>query len=154
MGLYVEEFEIGKKMISPGRTIGEGDINLFAGLVSDFTPIHVDHAYAEKTQFGGRIAHGTLTMSTAIGLATQLNFLGDGVIALLNLNWDFSGVVMIGDTIYAHVTPAEARKSQSKPHAGVVKFAFEVVNQKGEMIQKGTMTVLMKTKDHPVPIRR
>jgi acyl dehydratase len=153
LGLYVEEFEIGKTMTSPGRTIGEGDINVFAGLVSDFTPIHVDAAYASKTQFGGRIAHGTLTMSTAIGLVTQLNILGDGVIALLNLNWDFKGVVLIGDTIYARVTPQEARKS-SKPGAGVVKFGFEVVNQKGEQIQIGTMTVLMKTKDHPNPISR
>ena len=51
------------------------------------------------------------------------------------------------------VTPAEARKT-SKPGAGVVKFAFEVINQKDELIQTGTMTVLMKTKDHPVPIKR
>ena len=50
-------------------------------------------------------------------------------------------------------TPAEARKT-SKPGAGVVKFAFEVINQKDELIQVGTMTVLMKTKDHPVPIKR
>ena len=124
-----------------------------AGLVGDFTPIHVDAAYAAKMPFGGRIAHGTLTMSTAIGLLTQLNLLGDGVISLLNLNWDFKGVVLIGDTIYARVTPAEARKS-SRPGAGVVKFGFEVVNQRDETIQTGTMTVLMKTKDNPVPIVR
>jgi hypothetical protein len=36
----------------------------------------------------------------------------------------------------------------------VVKFAFEVINQRDELIQVGTMTVLMKTKDHPVPIKR
>ena len=154
MSSYVEEYEVGKPFpLSPGRTISEADINLFAGLVGDFTPIHVDANYASKTQFGGRIAHGTLTMSTAIGLLTQLNLLGEGVIALLNLNFDFKGVVMIGDTIYARVTPAEVRKT-SKPGAGVVVFAFEVINQKDELIQVGTMTVLMKTKDHPVPIKR
>jgi acyl dehydratase len=154
MSSYVEEFEVGQPFpLSPGRTISESDINLFAGLVGDFTPIHINADYASKTSFGGRIAHGTLTMSTAIGLLTQLNLLGEGVIALLNLNFDFKGVVMIGDTIYARVTPAEARKS-SKPGAGVVKFAFEVINQRDELIQIGTMTVLMKTKDHPVPIKR
>jgi len=154
MSSYVEEYEVGKPFpLSPGRTISEADINLFAGLVGDFTPIHVDANYASKTEFGGRIAHGTLTMSTAIGLLTQLNLLGEGVIALLNLNFDFKGVVMIGDTIYAQVTPAEARKT-SKPGAGVVKFAFEVINQKDQLIQTGVMTVLMKTKDHPVPIKR
>jgi acyl dehydratase len=153
MSQYVEEFEIGKTVVTPGRTIGEGDINIFAGLVADFTPLHVDANYAAKTQFGGRIAHGTLTMSTAIGLLTQLNLLGEGVIALLNLNWDFKGVVMIGDTIYARVAPVEIRKT-SRPGAGIVKFGFEVINQRDELIQTGIMTVMMKTKDHPVPIKR
>ena len=139
MSSYVEEFEVGTPFpLSPGRTISESDINLFAGLVGDFTPIHTNADYASKTAFGGRIAHGTLTMSTALGLLTQLNLLGEGVIALLNLNFDFKGVVMIGDTIYARVTPAEARKT-SKPGAGVVKFAFEVINQRNETIQVGTM---------------
>ena len=32
----------GERVTTPGRTIGEGDVNLFAGLVGDFTPIHVD----------------------------------------------------------------------------------------------------------------
>lgn len=153
MSLYVEEFEIGKTVLTAGRTIGECDINIFAGLVSDFTPIHTNADYASKTQFGGRIAHGTLTMSTAIGLLTGQNLLGEGVIALLNLNWDFKGVVMIGDTIYAKVAPVEARKT-SRVGVGVVKFGFEVINQRGEILQNGTMTVMMKTKDHPVPIAR
>src|SRR5271154_3848056 len=34
--------KLGDRVVTPGRTIGEGDINLFAGLVGDFTPIHVD----------------------------------------------------------------------------------------------------------------
>jgi acyl dehydratase len=153
MSLYVEEFEIGKTVTTPGRTVGEGDISLFAGLVGDFTPIHTNADYAAKTAFGGRIAHGTLTMSTAIGLLTQVNLLGEGVIALLNLNWDFKGVVMIGDTIHATVAPVEARKT-SRPGAGIVKFGFTVLNQRGETIQTGTMTVMMKTQDHPVPIQR
>ena len=35
-------FEQGAVIVTPGRTIGEGDVNLFAGLVGDFTPVHVD----------------------------------------------------------------------------------------------------------------
>ena len=112
MSRYVEEFEIGTSFpLSPGRTISESDINIFAGLVGDFTPIHTNADYASKTAFGGRIAHGTLTMSTAIGLLTQLNQLGEGVIALLNLNFDFKGVVMIGDTI---VTSSSTRSGSNQ----------------------------------------
>jgi acyl dehydratase len=60
---------------------------------------------------------------------------------------------MIGDTIHARVAPMEARKT-SRPGAGIVKFGFDVRNQRDETIQTGTMTVMMKTRDHPVPINR
>ena len=42
MGLYLEEFEIGKTLTTRGRTVGEGDISVFAGLVGDHNPLHVD----------------------------------------------------------------------------------------------------------------
>jgi len=56
----------GQSLTTPGRTIGAGDINLFAGLVGDFTPIHVDEVFAKSSPFGTRIAHGPLAMATAI----------------------------------------------------------------------------------------
>ena len=93
MGLRVEDFEIGKAIVTRGRTIGEGDIHTFAGLVGDFTPLHVDEDFSSRTEFGGRIAHGPLTMSAAIGLLTQMNLLDDSVLGLLE-NWDanFAGL--------------------------------------------------------------
>jgi acyl dehydratase len=133
----------GEVLVTPRRTVGECDINLFAGLVSDFTPIHVDEVFAQDTPYGGRIAHGTLTMSTAIGLLTQSGRLGENVIGLLNLNWDFSGPVRIGDTISARVTIAE-RRATRKPGRVVVVFAFEVLNQHQDVVQTGRMTVLMR----------
>ena len=64
--------EVGKTYLTPGRTVGESDITLFAGLVGDFTPVHMDAEYCSRTSFGSRIAHGPLTMSTAIGLFTHV----------------------------------------------------------------------------------
>ncbi|WP_170984214.1 MaoC family dehydratase [Rhodoligotrophos defluvii] len=134
---------VGEVLVTPRRTVAEADINLFAGLVGDFTPIHVDEVFARATAFGGRIAHGTLTMSTATGLLTQTGRLGENVIGLLSLNWDFAKPVMIGDTIHARVTIAERRPTK-KPGRDVVVFAFEVVNQDDVVIQLGRMTVLMR----------
>ena len=41
-GLYFEEFEVGQKMVSPGRTITESDVVGFAGLSGDFNLIHTE----------------------------------------------------------------------------------------------------------------
>jgi acyl dehydratase len=137
----VTTLQPGQSLTTPGRTIGEGDINLFAGLVGDFTPIHVDDVYAKASSFGARIAHGPLTMSTAIGMLTQTGLLGERVIALLNLNWDFCAPVKVDDTIRSRVT-RESRPS-AKPGCEVVTFVFEVVNQYELVVQRGRMLVLM-----------
>jgi acyl dehydratase len=140
----VTKLEQGLSVVTPGRTIGEGDINLFAGLVGDFTPVHVDAAFAATTPFKGRIAHGPLAMATAIGMLTQTGILGEKVIGLVNLNWDFSGPVMLGDTIRARVTVEQLRPT-SKPGRSLATFAFEVINQREEAIQRGRMLVIVLT---------
>ena len=133
----------GETLVTPGRTIGEGDVNLFAGLVGDFTPVHVDETFARTTPFGGRIAHGPLTMATAIGMLTQTGILGERVIGLLNLNWDFSGPVRLGDTIRARVTISQLRPT-SKPGRNIATFAFDVINQDEGVVQRGRMLVLVR----------
>ena len=132
----------GARVTTPGRTIGEGDVNLFAGLVGDFTPIHVDAEAAAKSPHGTRIAHGPLAMATAIGMMTQTGLLGERVIGLVNLSWDFSAPVKIGDTIRAHVEVADLRAT-SKPGRDLATLAFEVVNQSGAAVQRGRMLVVV-----------
>ena len=134
---------VGDRVVTPGRTIGEGDVNLFAGLVGDFTPVHVDAEFAKKTPYGARIAHGPLSMSTAIGMLTQTGILGERVLGLVNLNWDFTGPVMLGDTIKARVLVADIRAT-SKPGRNLATFEFEVINQHEVAVQRGRMLVVVR----------
>ena len=145
MGLAYEDFEIGRTWVTPGRTVGEADISLFAGLSGDFSPIHVDEHVSRQGPFGGRIAHGPLPMSMAIGLMSQTKMFEHTVIGLLNMNWDFSGVVRIGDTIYAHIGIVEKRPTR-RPDRGIVKVSLEVVNQHGTCVQRGVNTVMVLTR--------
>ena len=132
----------GQTLTAPGRTIGAGDINLFAGLVGVFTPIHVDEVFAKASPFGTRIAHGPLAMATAIGMLTQTGILGERVIALLNLNWDFCGAVKVDD-IRSRVT-LERQRPTSKPGREVANFVYEVINQDDQVVQRGRMLVLVR----------
>ena len=82
-------------------------------------------------------------MATAIGLLTQTGLLGERVIGLINLNWDFSGPVRLGDTIRARVTISQLRPT-SKPGRNVATFAFDVINQDESVVQRGQMLVLVR----------
>jgi acyl dehydratase len=146
VGLYVEDFEIERTLTTRGRTVGEGDITLFAGLCGDYNPVHMDETFCAKTAFGQRIAHGPLGLSMAIGLISQLNLIDGTAIALLHLDWDFKGPVRIGDTVHVDVTCLEARKSR-KPDRGIVSLRLVVLNQRQETVQIGLMKLLMKTRE-------
>ena len=135
---------VGHTVVTPGRTIGEGDVNLFAGLVGDFTPIHIDETFARASPHGTRIAHGPHTMATAIGMSTLTGLFGERVIGLVNLNWDFAGVVKLGDTIRSRVT-VEALRPTAKPGRSLATYAFEVLNQRDETIQRGRMMVIVRS---------
>jgi len=146
MGLYLEDFVLDRALVTNGRTVGEADVTLFAGLAGDFNPLHVDEAFAANTEFGGRIAHGPLVLSMAIGLMAQLNLIDGTALALLDLTWAFKAPVKIGDTIRARVTPTEKRPTR-KSGRGVLVLRFEVENQRGEGVQTGTITLLMKMRE-------
>ena len=143
MGLYYEDFEPDHTVVTRGRTVGEGDITLFSGLSGDFNPLHVDDEFCQGTPFGGRIAHGPLTLSMAIGLMSQQNLIDGTTTGLLGLTWQFSAPVKIGDTIHARVTLASKRPTKDAAR-GIVTLRLEVVNQHGTLAQTGDMTLMMK----------
>jgi acyl dehydratase len=144
-GLYFEDYNIGDSATSQGRTITETDIVNFAALSGDWNPIHVDAEYAKGGMFGERIAHGMLGLSIATGLAIQLGFMQETVIAFMGLDWKFRGAIKIGDTIRMKAEVAE-KKPMPRLGGGLVTFNVEVVNQRDETCQKGTWTLLTKVK--------
>lgn len=87
------------------RTVSDDDIVKFAELTGDLNPVHLNEAYAEATQFGGRIAHGMFAagLISAV-LGTKLP--GPGTI-YLSQELKFRAPVYIGDTVVARVTVAE-----------------------------------------------
>jgi acyl dehydratase len=148
LGLYLEDFEINSTRLTRGRTIGEGDVSLFAGLVGDYNPLHVDEEFSSRSIFGTRVAHGPLVLSTAIGLMSQLNWIDGTALGLLGISWEFHAPVKCGDTVSAKVTPLEARPSQT-PERGILKLGFEVLNQHDEVVQVGSIVLLMQRRPQP-----
>lgn len=144
-GLFFEEFIIGDQTESVGRTITEADIVNFAGLSGDYNLIHTDAEYSKGQMFGQRVAHGLLVLSIASGLAVRLGFMEDTILAFRGLEWKFTAPVFIGDTIRVRVT-VEATKPMSRVGGGLVTLKMEVVNQKNEIVNRGTWDVLCRGK--------
>jgi acyl dehydratase len=144
-GMFFEEITEGFSIASQGRTITETDVVVFAGVSGDYNPLHTDEAYAKQTVFGGRIAHGLLGLSVASGLAMQLGFMTGTVEAFRELTWKFRLPVLMGDTIHI-VATATSKKAIRGYKGGLINFDLDVINQKGESVQKGTWTLLVKSK--------
>ncbi len=145
-GLYWEEWEIDAEFESPGRTVTEADITLFAGLSGDYNPLHVNEEYCKNTIFGGRIAHGPLVYAIAAGLLFQLHLYDDTLIAFLGFeDLRFTKPVKPGDTIHARIKVLEKRET-SRPDRGIMKRRLQVLNQRGEVVQEGIQAFMLKRK--------
>jgi 3-hydroxybutyryl-CoA dehydratase len=142
-GMFFEEFAIGQKVRTAGRTVTETDIVGFAGLSGDFNQIHVDASYAKTVPFGQRVAHGLCVLSIASGLAVQTGIMEGTVLAFREINeWKFSLPVFIGDTIHVELEVLETR-AIPRLGGGNVTISLDVQNQDGKSVQKGKWAVLM-----------
>ena len=130
---YFEDYEIGSKRVSTGRTITEADIVLHAGQTGDFYPHHMDAEWCKTQEFGQRVAHGTLILSVGVGmLAGEINEVA------FSYGYDrvrFIAPVFIGDTITARSEIIEKKDHKKRPDDyGMVDEQVSVTNQHGETV--------------------
>ena len=145
-GQYFEEFEVGQKIKTVGRTVTESDIVTFAGLSGDFNQIHTDVEYSRATTYEQRVAHGLLGISIASGLAMRTGILENTVIFFREINnWKFIKSIFIGDTIHVEMEVAET-KALPRIGGGSVVITLDVKKQSGETVMKGNWTVLVMSK--------
>ena len=86
----------------------------------------------------------------AVGARRSLGTEGDRrnllriAVAFLGIaDWRFVGPIFIGDTIFVNYRLAELRDSKSKPTQAVATFDVEVVNQDGQVVQRGRKALLV-----------
>jgi 3-hydroxybutyryl-CoA dehydratase len=144
-GLYFEQFEIGQKVTTPGRTITEADILSFAGVSGDFNSIHTDAVYTATTPFGERVAHGLLILAVVSGLAVRTGVMEGTVMAFREIrDWKFSQPVFIGDTIYADMEVIET-KALTRLKGGSITLDINVKNQDEATVMRGKWIALIQS---------
>lgn len=143
--LYYEDYHVGQEFVTKSRTVTEADVVNFAALSWDTNALHTDAEFAKKTPFGERIAHGMLGIVIHSGLSQMLGIMEGTLLAFLGMTWSFLLPIKIGDTVHVVQRVKEMRET-SKANRGLVTFEKELVNQRGEIVQKGTTTVLLAKK--------
>lgn len=142
-GMYFEEFSVGQRIISTGRTVSESDIITFAGLSGDFNQIHTDAVYAAQTPFGQRVAHGLLGLSIASGLVVQTGMMEGTILAFREINeWKFIQPIHIGDTIHVEVEVLETKEIR-RLGGGAIVISLDVRNQTAVTVMKGIWKALI-----------
>lgn len=144
-----EDFEVGQRFETGGRTATEADIRMFVGATGSTDRIHVDHDYAESHPLvEDVVCHGTLALAITDGLladeiaqeaALAMNYGHDGV--------RYLGPVYPGDTLTATAEVTETREKE--PGWGVVVTDVEVTDGDGETVLVETHRFLVATADNP-----
>ena len=99
-----EDLQVGMEA-SISKTVSEQDIIAFAEITGDKNPVHLDEAYAAKTMFKQRIAHGMLSAGY-ISAVFGMELPGPGAI-YVSQTLNFKGPVRIGDNVIAKVKVIE-----------------------------------------------
>lgn len=128
---YFEDYEIGSTRITMGRTITETDFVVHAGHTGDFFPHHMDAEFMKTTEFGQRIAHGTMVFAIGVGLTA--NVINPVAFSYGYDRLRFIKPVFIGDTIKTRTTIAAKEDDPKRPNHGRVIERVEVINQRGEV---------------------
>ncbi len=132
-GKTISEIKIGDAA-EFAKTVSESDVYLYAGITGDLNPAHINQAYAEKTFFRGRIAHGMLTagfISAILGMKLP----GPGTI-YMKQELKFLAPVKIGDTITARAEVTEVVAEKNR-----IKLKTTCTNQEGTLVLDGEAVV-------------
>lgn len=152
-GLYYEDVVVGEIVEHrPGRTVTEAD-NLWQSLLCMNThPLHIDTAYAEKTEWGRPLVSSLVTLSIVAGMSVN----STSAKGIANLGWQEIRLlhpVFVGDTLYAESEFLDKRLSRSRPHQGLVTCATRGLKSDGTVFLTYVRTFLASTREHAVDER-
>ena len=146
-GLFYEDVVVGEIVEHrPGRTVTEAD-NLWLSLLSlNPNPLHIDAAYAEKTEWGKPLMSSLVTLSIVTGMSVN----STSFRTIANLGWDevrLLAPVFAGDTLYAESEFLEKRLSRSRPGQGLVTCATRGFKADGTLFLTFKRTFLLPTRE-------
>lgn len=130
-GFYFEDFTLGYRFRTRGRTVTETDLVSFVNLAWFTEELFTNSEEREGMLLKGRVVPGALVYAFAEGLL--MPSMQDNGLAFLGASIKIPAPTFVGDTIHVECEVIMARPS-SKPGRGVVQTMNKVVKQTGEAV--------------------
>ena len=119
---YYDDFYVGQKFVSPGRTITDGMASILIDVGGFIAPQFNDMTKALETPLGWRALPGRIVLSLMGGLVERMGIFETSGPAMLvgadKLVW--KSPLRVGDTVFLEWEVTEIRKT-SNPKWGLVK---------------------------------
>lgn len=119
-----------------GKTVGETDVYLFAGITGDLSSNHVNEQVMSQSIYGRRIAHGALMVGYMSAGSTRLietyGGSAEGKATAVSLGYDrvrFLAPVFLGDTVNVSYRVTKVEPARDRSYGEV-----SVVNQDGTLV--------------------
>ena len=142
MTRFFEHFAVGDTLTFGDVTVTERDIIAFAE-VFDAQDFHIDAGKAKDSFVGGLIGSGWHTSALMMRMMCEgflIDSTGMGAPGIEELRW--LAPVKPGDRLSMRYEVLETKASRSRPDIGLVRFAFEVVNQADVVVQKASNWII------------
>jgi acyl dehydratase len=144
--LYLEDFTPGRVLPLASQAVTAEAIIEFA-LEFDPQPMHLDEEAGKASILGGLAASGWHTASLFMRMMYDGWLAGsssEGSPGIEFMEW--KRPVLAGDTLSGRSTVMEARRLQSRPGIGLVKFLHEVTNQNGDVVMRGENPIMFRAR--------
>ena len=146
-GLHFEEFEEGQVFEHAlRRTVTEMDNTLFSALTHNPQPLHIDHHFSAKTEFGKPLFNSFFTLGLMVGISVNDTTMGTTIANLGMTDVKFPAPVFHGDTLHVVTTVLSKRESRSRPDAGIVEFRHQAFNQDDTLVATCDRQAFMRKK--------
>lgn len=138
--LYFEDLEVGDAVETPGQTLTEADVVRYAGLTGEWDERSTDAEAARSLDAGARVVPELFALAISSGLGWRAPRPPLAVLAFVGFEWQFFCPLRIGDTIWSRSRTLAKRALRDN---GVVIEEREILNQRGELVQSGKLTLLV-----------
>jgi acyl dehydratase len=145
-GLYFEDYTMGRRFRSNGRTIQDADVCNFINVTHMNEVLFTDMEYVRtESAIKGRVVPAALTYCFAEGLVMADSVQRTGL-AFLHMEVDVKAPAFAGDTIHVEMEVIEARLTSARNDRGLVRTRNQVRRQDGTLLLVYTPLRLLKAR--------